>query len=54
MPGGNVHNMKAILDAGNMTMASLNETTLRILTPMFQSASTLVFPQIKIDFQFYI
>jgi|EP01046_Picozoa_sp_COSAG06_P022984 hypothetical protein len=28
--------MKTRLDAGNMTLAEVDETTLRILTPMFQ------------------
>lgn len=36
-PGGNADTMKKLLDAGNMTLASVDETALRILTPMFQS-----------------
>jgi hypothetical protein len=36
MPGGSAKNMQALLDGGNMTMADVDETTLRILTPMFR------------------
>lgn len=35
MPGGNIQNMELQLAAGNMTVAAVNEATLRVLTPMF-------------------
>jgi beta-glucosidase len=35
MPGGNVGNMQKLLDGGNMSLADVDETVVRILTPMF-------------------
>lgn len=36
MPGGSVKTMKTYLDGGVMTIGDVDESTLRILTPMFQ------------------
>ena len=35
MPGGSAKNLQVLLDGGNMSMAAVNESVLRILTPMF-------------------